>query len=156
MTWEFYHTTNNPTGLDSTVGGVRTSELVDGDLNELFAYVSAPPSGVTTEAFQYRKVHLLNAGTVTLTGVRVWMDAMEHSDQIYVGLENVSGQTASTATGAAPTSVTFSQPANYTGGLSLGTYLVQGHTGLWIRQGLSGISEPDPYATVRLHIGGLE
>jgi hypothetical protein len=154
--WEFYHTVNNPTGLDGTVGGARTGDLVEGSLNELFAYVEAPPSGTTTEAFQYRKVHVRNASATTLTGVKLWLDAIEHTDQIYVGLEGAVDQTISSPTGSAPAGVSFTQPTSYTGGIDLGSVASTAASGLWLRQGLSGISEPDPYASFRVYVGGLE
>lgn len=156
MTFEFYHTTANPTGLAGTVGGGMTGSLVQGNLNELFSYVEAPPSGSSDIAFQYRKVHIKNAGLVSLTGVKLWLDAVEHTDQIHIGLENTSGQTVFAPTGSAPAGVTFSQPANYTGGVDASTFIPGYSTGVWIRQGLSGIHEPDPYASARLNVGGLE
>lgn len=155
MTWAFYHTTNNPTGLSGTVGGAISTTGVAGNLNELFAYVDSPPSGVDTEAVQYRKIHVKNEGTVTLTGVYVWIDAIEHTGQIYIGVEDSAEQSISEPTGSAPTSVSFSQPLSYTEGISLGTFAADAHTGIWLRQTLSGISEPDPYATFRVSIGGI-
>lgn len=153
--WEFYHTTNNPTGLTETVGGTISTNFLAGNLNELFTYVNAPPSGTDLSTIQYRKLHIKNPSSATLTGVRLWVDAVDHDDQIAIGVEVTGGQDTVNAN-TLPTSVSFSQPITYNTGLSLGTFVPNFHTGVWVRQTLSGIHEPDPYATFRINIGGSE
>lgn len=153
--WEFYHTASNPTGLTSTIGGTISTSLVQGTLGELFSYVNAPPSGTDLSQNQYRKIHIKNSSAVTLTGVRLWLDAIEHTDQVHMGLEVTGGQDTTNAT-TAPGSVSFSQPVTYNTGIFLGTFVAGYHTGVWLRQTLSGIHEPDPYATFRVNVGGVE
>jgi|TARA_R110000824_G_scaffold48294_1_gene136520 hypothetical protein len=153
--WEFYHTSNNPTGLTTTVGGTISTNFLAGNLNELFTYVDAPPSGTDLSTTQYRKIHIKNPSSTTLTGVRMWLDSIEHDDQIAIGIEVTGGQDAPNAN-TLPTSVIFSQPTTYNTGVSLGTLAASFHTGIWLRQTLSGIHEPDPYASFRVNIGGTE
>ena len=153
--WEFFHTTNNPTGLTDTIGGAISTSALAGNLNELFTYVDAPPSGTDLSAIQYRKFHIKNASTTTLTGVKVWVDAIEHSDQIAIGIESGNAESIANAS-TAPTSVEFFQPQAYTTGLLLDGLVTSYHTGVWIRQILSGNHEPDPYASFRVNIGGAE
>jgi hypothetical protein len=155
--WEFYHTTFRPTGLTTTVGGAITSAQLAGDLNELFAYVDGPPSGSETAEYQYRKIHVKNASTVQLTGVRAWIDAVEHSEQIAIGIESGNASTSTNGT-TAPTdpSIEFLQPNAYSTGLNIDTLPASQSTGIWIRQTLSGIDEPDPYATLRVNVGGIK
>ena len=157
--WEWHHTTHNPTGLASAVGGDITGALLQGNLNELFAYISAPPSGSSAGIEQYRKIHVKNISSFTLTGVRLWLDAVEHSGQIDIGIEELNAtQTISDATGAAPTSVLFGRPIDFNSGTGIGTssFPPNHSTGVWIRQTLTGVDEPDPYASLRLTVGGID
>ena len=85
----------------------------------------------------------------------MWLDSIEHDDQIAIGIEVTGGQDAPNAN-TLPTSVIFSQPTTYNTGVSLGTLAASFHTGIWLRQTLSGIHEPDPYASFRVNIGGTE
>ena len=157
--WEFYHTTSNPTGMVGLVGGDITGSLIQGNLNELFAHVDAPQSGISTADVQYRKLHVKNTSSSTLSGVRIWLDSLEHSDQITMGLQSVSFTGNSTLIASpttAPDSVVFSQPINYTGGLDAGVFAPAYTTGLWIKQSLQGIHEPDLYSSFRVNVGGIE
>ena len=152
-----FHTSNNPTGLAGTVGGAITTTGYVGSLGELFVHVDAPPSGTVNPVFQYRKVHLKNISSSVVTGIYVWLDGVEHTGQIHLGIERATNQTISAPTGSAqaPAGVSFSNPFNYSGGTFLGTLTGQESTGIWLRQTLSGIHSPDPYATFILSCGGI-
>jgi hypothetical protein len=150
----FYESSQNPTGLTGTVGGTATTTPLSGYLGEVFTHVTAPPSGTQT-GFQYRKVFVKNEYSADSTLTRVWLDAVEHPDQITLDLEATAGDTSLTPTGE-PASVTgWSAPGNYAEGISLGTLSANTSTGLWIRQALSNITHRDPYATFRLYVGGI-
>jgi hypothetical protein len=70
-------------------------------------------------------------------------------------VERATDQSIPIPTGTAPTSVTFSDPYNFSGGISIGTLTGTESTGIWIRQTLSGIHRPDPYATFIISFGGF-
>jgi len=152
-----YHTSANPTGLSGSVGGAISSTGIVGTLGELFAYVDSPPSGTTDPVFQYRKVHIKNISANVITGIYTWLDGVEHTGQIDIGVERETDQsiTAPTGSAQAPTNVTFSDPYNFSGGTFIGTLTGSESTGIWIRQTLSGIHSPDPYATFILNFGGI-
>lgn len=149
-----YQPENNPSNLTGQVGGDISPNLVSGYLNELFYHIDAPVYG-TTGSYQYRKVFVKNTYTSTSTYTRVWIEAIEHEDQIY--LANCTGLVDSTPTPITPPSGVsgWISPSNYTEGLYIGTLTPNSYTGFWMQQYLSGVNAPDPYATFRLRIGGI-
>ncbi|RMH13285.1 MAG: hypothetical protein D6698_14205 [Gammaproteobacteria bacterium] len=153
MSVNFYHTANNPRDLSSTVGGAISSTGYTGYLSELFVYVDSPPSGSQSALNQYRKLHIKNDDNVTYTGVKVWLYGIEHPDQVSIGLEASASQTISSATGSPPTSVTFSAPTDYINGLDVGSLAPGQSTGIWLKVTLSGITDPDKYATFSVTVG---
>ncbi len=150
----FYKSEYNPTGLTEQVGGNIGTTPLSGYLGELFTYISSPPSG-TDSANQYRKVFVKNTYTTSLEYVRIWLDAVEHPEQISIANSNTYNDTSSGAS-FAPLSVSgWTSPTNFFSGLDLGTITPNTYTGFWIKQTLSGIDTPDPYATLRLYAGGV-
>ncbi len=153
--FEVYKSQYNPTNLTGQVGGGIGTEMLSGYLGELFYHIATPPSGIDEIVYQYRKVFVKNTYAVQSTYTRVWIDSLEHTDQISVANSYTLNDTASTPTGQ-PTNVTgWSLPTDYAEGLPLGTLNPNTSTGFWIRQALSGIASPDPYATFRLYVGGV-
>lgn len=152
--FDFFQSQNNPTGLAGTVGGGISTTGVSGYLNEVFADVTALPAQVSEVLYQYRKVFVTNNYNSPLSGVKFWLDAVEHPDQVYIALASGDDTTSSPTT--APSGITFTAPNNYAQGISIGDMELGASTGVWIRQGLSGIVDPDPYATFRIYFGGLE
>lgn len=153
--FKVYKPEYNPANLTGIVGGGISSYPVSGYLNELFYHIDAPASGIDTSTVQYRKVFVKNTYSSTSTYTRVWIEAIEHEDQIYIA--NCTGLVDSTLSPSTPPSGVsgWTAPSNYTEGLNLGTLNPNGYTGFWLQQYLSGISDPDPYATFRLRIGGI-
>lgn len=155
MTYRVYKSEYNPSNLTGQVGGDISSQILSGYINELFQHVSSPPSGISTTAYQYRKVFIKNTYSNVSTNTRVWFDAVEHETQI--ALANSTGMTdiGSSSTGQPIGISGWTSPSNYAEGVSIGTLSPNAYTGVWIRQALSGVSSPDPYATFRLYIGGI-
>lgn len=152
--FNFYKSTYNPVGLSGTVGGAISSVPLSGYLNELFAHVDAPPSGIEP-VYQYRKIHIVNEFVTTSTYTKVWLDEVDHTDQLSIALEP-SGSSQSSSPTTAPSGIsTWYSPSNYVEGISIGTLVSSAHTGLWIRQTLTGIVEEDPFATCRICVGGI-
>ncbi|MCB1713367.1 MAG: hypothetical protein KDH96_13145 [Candidatus Riesia sp.] len=153
--FKVYKPEYNPQDLSGQVGGTITSNLFSGYLNELFYHVSVPPSGVDEVAYQYRKLFIKNEHTTSSTNTRIWLDSLEHPSQISICRSSGLSDYTSSATGE-PSGVTgWVSPTNYAEGLSLGTMTSSAYSGVWIRQALSGIEEPDPYSSFRIYIGGI-
>lgn len=153
--FDIYKSEYNPSDFTGQVGGGIGTEVLSGYLNELFQHVTAPPSGLDDVAFQYRKIFIKNTHPTTSTNTRVWIDAIEHSEQITI--DNASGLADTTyASTGEPIGVTgWKETSNYADALSIGTLSANASTGVWLRQTLSGIDNPDPYATFRIYVGGL-
>lgn len=153
MSYGFYKPLSNPAGLTGTVGGNISSYQFSGQLAELFAHVSAPPSGLDP-VYQYRKIFIKNEFSSSSANTRVWLDAVDRPEQIAIALGTALADSTTSPTGQ-PASVTgWVSPYNYVNGISLGTLAVNGYTGIWVRQTLTGIVESDPYCTLRIYAGG--
>lgn len=152
--YHFFKPEYNPNNLTGQIGGNISPTVLSGYLGELFVHDDAPPSGTDLNTYQYRKVFIKNSYGSTSLSTRVWVDALEHNEQIALA---TGGALANTTTGAVePAGVTnWSYASNYIEGLNLGTIANNGYTGIWIRQELTNITTPDPYATFRLVVGGL-
>ena len=155
MTFKIYKPEYNPRDLTGQVGGDIGSEILSGYINELFQHISSPPSGVDTTSYQYRKVFVKNTFTSTATNTRVWVDAVEHVDQISIA-QSIALDDSSTSSTGEPAGISgWTSPSNYAEGKSLGTLTSNAYTGIWIRQALTDVSLPDPYATFRIYVGGI-
>lgn len=153
--YRLYKSEYNPNSLSGTVGGGIGSATLSGYMGELFYHVSAPPSGTNDTFYQYRKVFIKNDYSRSSTYTRVWIDAIEHGEQIAIAKSASLTDSITSPTGT-PIGVSgWVSPSNFAEGLSLGTIPSNTYTGIWIRQGLSGITSPDPYATFRLYVGGV-
>jgi len=155
MSFEIYKPEYNPSNLTGQVGGNIGSEMLSGYVNELFQHVTSPPSGLDDTAHQYRKIFIKNGYTSTSTNTRVWVDAIEHVDQISLASSTGLTDTSDSSTGIPAGISGWTSPSNYAEGLSIGTLTANAYTGVWVRQALSGISTPDPYATFRIYVGGI-
>ena len=155
MTFDIYKPEYNPSNLTGQVGGNIGSEVLSGYVNELFQYVVSPPSGINTTAYQYRKIFIKNTYDGTSTNTRVWIDAIEHEEQISMSISASLADTSSSSTGQPIGVSSWRSPSNYAEGVSIGTLTPSAYTGVWLRQALSGVSNPDPYATFRIYVGGI-
>lgn len=153
--FKVYHATYNPHNLTGQVGGAITTTPYSGYLDELFYNVSAPPSG-TDSVYQYRKLYIKNEFLVASNSTRVWVDAVDHPEQITIALATGSHNIVATNPITEPTGISdWVESTNYTDGIELGTLSVNSYTGVWVRQKLENIVEEDPFATFRLYVGGI-
>lgn len=152
--FSFYKPTYNPNHLTGTVGGSISVEPLSGYLDELFAHVSSPPSGIEG-VYQYRKLFVVNAYAGTSTYTRVWLDQLDHPEQIAISLEASAGDSIANATTAPSGITTWYTPTNYVDGVQIGTLTYAEGTGMWVRQYLTGVIEEDPFATCRIYVGGV-
>ena len=157
MAFKFFHSVNNPTGLNATVGGaVDVAASFSGYVNELFAHIVAPLSGISTGSYQYRQLFIRNDNAKVSTNTRLWLDSVEHTGQISIALSQGPTQSISNATGDPPGAIPlWYHPIDYSTGLEIGTMATGDASGVWIRQILSGVVQEDPYATFRIHVGGV-
>ncbi len=158
MALEFYKPLYNPaSAMTGQVGGAISTGRFHGVLGELFYHVAAPPSGVDEVAHQYRKVFIKNTYLTTITNVGVWIEATEHPEQLQVASETSPNQIILSPTGE-PSGVSGSswiQASGYRSALPVGSLAPAAVTGIWIRQSLSGIEQPDPYVFATLYVAGL-
>lgn len=108
---------------------------------------TAAPSGLfddTTSAesaagdIEYRCVYVHNNhGTLALQNAVIWIQTNTTGNRLAIGLGSsaVNGTEQTVANeDTAPTSVTFTQPANKAGGLSIGNIPAGQHKAVWIRR----------------------
>jgi hypothetical protein len=155
MSLYFYKPTNPAqNSLTGHVGsGISTGRFV-GTINEIFAHVPAPPSGTDNVFYQYRKVYIKNTYLTTVAGVGAWIEAGEHPEQLDVGLETTANQFITSPTGA-PTSINWIHATGYRSALQIGSLAPSASSGIWIRQTLSGIEQPDGYVAAILYSAGV-
>lgn len=153
--FKFYHAQYNPSTLSGTVGGQISSNLLSGYIGELFAHVEAPPYETSVSSYQYRKVFIKNEFDSTSTHTRVWIDSLEHEGQISLALDPTTGSSAPSPLSEPSVVSGWQSPENFSNGLDLGTLPKNTYKSIWIKQSLSGIYTPDPYATFRIYVGGI-
>jgi hypothetical protein len=155
MSFSFYLPESNPSTTGSQIGGAITSSPLSGYLGELFPRIEAPPVNSSLSFVQYRKIFVKNEYNFGSANTRLWLDAEQHRGQIAVAVQTGVSDTIANAL-AVPSGISdWASPTNYSNGLEIGTLGSNSYTGVWVRQTLTDISEPDPYASLRLYIGGL-
>lgn len=153
--YNFYHPQSNPRNLTGQVGGAISSTLFSGYLNELFYHIAAPPSGLDP-TYQYRKLFVKNEFLASSTDTRVWIDAIDHVDQISISFITGSNNATIATPSTEPAGVVeWVSPTTYADGLEIGTLNINASTGIWLRETLSNIVEEDPFASFRLYVGGI-
>ena len=154
--FKFYKSEYCPSDLTGQVGGNITQYELSGYLGETFAYTVAPPEEYSGAYYQYRKVFVKNTYSSTSTNTRLWLDAEQHPGQIAIAI--ATGQLSNSITGSsnAPQGVSsWASPQNYSQGILVGTMTSNSSTGVWLRQKLQNITEPDPYSSLRIYVGGI-
>jgi hypothetical protein len=154
MSFRFYKSEYNPTGLTGEAGGGITTDELSGYLGELFAYQYAYPADTTGSRVQYRKIFVRNDYGRISEDTRLWFDAQHVSGQIAVALDvQVTGVGL---VNFAPSGLSgWSYPQNYTGGFKLGDLDHNEFAGVWLRQTLTNIEVANPYTSLRLYVGGI-
>lgn len=119
---------------DASTGGARsTTTVVPSDL---FDDVSAAEA--TAGDTEYRCFYVFNDhATLTLQSAKIFIDTNTSGDRISIALDG-AGKNGEAETEAdestAPTGETFSQPANYAGGLSLGDLAPDEYYAVWVKR----------------------
>lgn len=94
----------------------------------------------TAGDIEYRCVYVHNNhGSLTLQGAKVWIQTQTPSADtdvaIGLGSSAVNGTEQTVANeGTAPTSVTFSAPSSFAGGLTIGDIPAGQHKAVWVRR----------------------
>lgn len=152
---KFFISEYNPRHLTGQIGGGIATEL-SGYLGEVFCNVQAPPVESTGTYYQYRKIFLKNEYNFTLSNVKIWLDAEQYPGQISLAGQTGTSYSISNAT-VEPTGISpWAHAVNYADGLEIGTFSSNYYTGIWLRQSLTNIQEPDPFVSLRLYAGGTQ
>lgn len=122
---------------NAALGGAKSSTAVSSTpANNIFDDVSSAESVAGDTEYRCIYVHN-NHGTLTLQNARVFIPTNTTGNRIAVGAGTsaINGTEQTVANeGAAPTSVTFSQPTNYAGGVALGDIPAGQHKAVWFRR----------------------
>ena len=118
---------------NASLGGVKSSNAVPANL---FDDVSGAESAAGDIEYRCFYIHN-NNGTLTLQNAVIWIESNTTGNRIAIGLGTsaVNGTEQTVANeDTAPTSVTFSQPANKGAGIALGNIPAGQHRAVWIRR----------------------
>lgn len=118
----------------ASLGGVKSST----DASNYFDDVSSAEASSGDTEYRCIYVHN-NHGTLTLQGAKIWIQTQTPSADtdvaIGLGSSAVNGTEQTVANeSTAPTSVTFSQPSSFAGGLSIGDIPAGQHKAVWVRR----------------------
>lgn len=123
------------TDPNASLGGAISSTAWT---NTLFDNVSGAESAAGT--IEYRCFYIRNANaTLTLLAPKVWIQANTPSatTTVAIGLgTSAQGGTEQTVVNetTAPSGVSFTEPSDFSGGISLGDIPAGGHRAVWIRR----------------------
>jgi hypothetical protein len=123
-------------GARSTAGGAAI--ITTDTINNVWSDVSGAEGA--TGSIKYRCIYVLNNhGSLTYTAPKIWISANTTSadDEIDIGLGSsaVNGTEQTVANeDTAPTSVTFSHPTTFAGGLAITDLPFGQHKAIWIRR----------------------
>lgn len=132
---------------NAALGGVISSvDIVDATTDNLFDDVSGAESAAGD--VEYRGFYVRNGhATLALSNTKIYISSLTSSTstEFDLGLA-VEATNATMATIAnestAPSSVTFTRPTDYTGGLSIGTLNAGDYKGVWIRRTVTAGASP--------------
>ncbi len=119
----------------ASLGGVKSSTAWT---STLFDDVSSAEA--TAGSVEYRCFYIHNANaTLTLIAPKIWIQANTPSatTTVAIGLgSSAQGETEQTVANetTAPSAVSFSEPADFAGGIALGDIPAGGHRAVWIRR----------------------
>lgn len=124
---------------NASLGGAKSSQAVP--LN-FFDDVTSAESAAGDIEYRCFYVHNANA-TLALQNAVVWIQANTPGNRIAIGVGSsaVNGTEQTVANeNTAPTSVTFTQPANKGAGLALGNIPAGQHRAVWVRRTIAAAS----------------
>lgn len=119
----------------AALGGAKSSTDA---ASTIFDDVSSAEA--TAGDIEYRCIYVHNNhGTLTLQGAKVWIQTQtpraDTDVAIGLGSSAVNGTEQTVANeGTAPTSVTFSAPSSFAGGLTIGDIPAGQHKAVWVRR----------------------
>lgn len=119
----------------AALGGAKSSTDA---ASTIFDDVSSAEA--TAGDIEYRCIYVHNNhGSLTLQGAKVWIQTQTPSADtdvaIGLGSSAVNGTEQTVANeGTAPTSVTFSAPSSFAGGLTIGDIPAGQHKAVWVRR----------------------
>lgn len=126
------------TDPNASLGGVKSSTAIGAGLHNLFDIVSSAESAAGDTEYRCFYVHNAHA-TLTMQNTVIWIQANTTSadTNIEIGLGtsaiNATEQTVANES-TAPTSVTFSSPANQGAALSIGNIPPGEHKAVWVKR----------------------
>lgn len=121
---------------NASLGGAKSATALSSAQNGFFDIVSSAEAAAGDTEYRCFYVHNANA-TLTLQAARIWIATNTTGNRIAIGLGTsaINGTEQTVANeNTAPTSVTFSQPADYAGGIALGDIPAGQHRAVWIRR----------------------
>lgn len=139
-------------------GPISQTEIVSGQLNNLFDDVSAVESGAGD--VEYRCLYIKNTHSVSsLVNARIWIDQDTPSpdDEIDIGVDPSGvGGTAPMVTdeSTAPPGVTFSHPTAYDVGIPIGDLGPGQYVAIWLRRTVQTGAQSFPNNTFSFRIRG--
>lgn len=124
---------------NASLGGAKSATVVPA---ALFDDVSSAESAAGDVEYRCIYVHN-NHGTLALQNAKIWIQTNTSGNRLAIGLGtaaiNATEQTVANES-AAPSGVTFSQPADLAGGLSLGSIPAGQHKAVWVRRTVAAAS----------------
>lgn len=127
------------TDPNAAIGGIKSSTaIVDATVHNLFDVVSSAETASGDTEYRCFYVHNAHA-TLTLLAAKVWIQAntpsTETSADIGLAVAAVNAtETAVANENTAPVSVTFTNPVNEAGALTIGDIPAGQHKAIWIRR----------------------
>jgi hypothetical protein len=130
---------------DASLGGVKSSvSIVDATIHNLFDVVSSAEA--LAGDVEYRCFYLHNAhATLTLQASKIWIqtNTPDTTTSADIGLAAAAVNATETAVAnesTAPASVTFSNPVNEAGALTIGDIPAGQHKAIWVRRTINASS----------------
>ena len=132
--------------MSTAAGGIITSDQLNNDMDDITSAEAA--SGITIyHAYYYKNTNNSSPSPLIYIAPKVYIQSNTATNETesYIGippeLKNVAVQRLSAETGSGsatppvdpPTNVTFSAPANYSGGLALLDLPATNYRGIWVK-----------------------
>lgn len=139
-------------------GPISQTEIVSGQLNNLFDDVSAVESGAGD--VEYRCIYIKNTHSVSsLVNARIWIDqdTLSTDDEIDIAIDpsGVGGTVPQLADeSTAPPNVVFSHPTSYDTGLAIGDIGPGQYVPIWFRRTVQPGAQAFPNNTFSFRIRG--
>jgi hypothetical protein len=145
--------------VNLSIGGAKsTTQLTDNTLHNLFDQISGAERAAGD--IEYRCLYVHNAhASLTWESVKTWIgtNTPDTESTIDIGLDpaGVNGTAATPADeSTAPAGVTFTAPASFAAGLTIGNVPFSQHQAIWVRRTITASSTPFDNDSVVLQVQG--